>query len=294
LTRLASLGFDRQSILRQYDRAHQRILNSMSTVRDDQWSLGRDYPNQDPPILSGFVTIEDMFHYPKAHFEQHQRDIQVGLARVEEIMEHARSRRQQGDHEPEPGEPGGLISYPHSPWRRALFKAPISLWRLGLAPLIGGFLMLLTHTGRKTGLPHRTMVEYHKVAGRIYAPCAFGPRSDWFKNVTHDPRVTVQTAGGVEHARAVRVQDDRELLAVYYRFKRRDPPLTRWYLDSVGVRNDPVDVLTKKDRIYWVRFDPIQEQTPAPLKSDLAWVWPLLGIGLLGYWLYSRIRREPS
>jgi len=294
LTRFSYRDYNRQALLNQYDQGHAQALKTLESVQPGQWSLGRSYPNLDPPTLSGFVTIEDLFRSHKAHFEQHAQDIRQGLESAQEVIEGAQARRQKGRQEPYSGQQQGVMSYPTHRWHKALFKAPLILWRLGLGRLMGGYLMLLTHTGRKTGLPRRTMVEYHKVGGRKYAPVAFGPESDWFKNISIQPQVTVQTSNGAEGARAVRVEDDRELLAVYYRFKRRDPPLTKWFLNSIDIQDDPIDLLTKKDRVYWLRFDPIREETPSPLSSDLVWIWPLLGISLLGYWVYKFINRKPD
>jgi deazaflavin-dependent oxidoreductase (nitroreductase family) len=187
----------------------------------------------------------------------------------------------------------GIMSYPGSGWRRSMFKAPLILWRMGLGPVIGRIMLVITHTGRKSSLPRHTMVEYHMLDGVKYVPCAFGPRSDWFKNITADPRVTIQTSHGTEHAVATRVTDDHELLAVYNLFMRRDPPLTRWYLDSLDIQPNQADVLAKKERINWFRFDPTNEDTPPALETDLGWVLPMMGIALLlSGVLFHRLRKS--
>ena len=59
-----------------------------------------------------------------------------------------------------------------------------------------------------------------------------------------------------EAAIAVRVTDDQELIDVYDFGKRRNPVMLDWYLQSLGIEDDPADILAKKDRIYWMRFDP--------------------------------------
>ncbi|NOZ29358.1 MAG: nitroreductase family deazaflavin-dependent oxidoreductase [Chloroflexi bacterium] len=186
-----------------------------------------------------------------------------------------------------PQREGGLMIYPRG-WLRWAVKAPILLWRLGFGPILGRIFMLLTTTGRKSGLPRRTMVEYHMLNGRIYAPCAFGPKAQWYKNIVADPRVTVQTAHGVQSMIATRVTDDEEILAVYELLRRRDPVILDAYLRSLDIRPDPADVVAKKDRIYWLRFDPTDEPTPPPLEADLAWVWPVVLVLLLGLWLLRR------
>jgi len=180
-----------------------------------------------------------------------------------------------------PQREGGFIVYPRG-WLRWMVRAPILLWRLGLGPILGRVFMLLTTWGRKSGLPRRTVVEYHTLDGKIYAPCAFGPKADWYKNIVANPRVTVQTARGIQSMIATRVTDDEELLAVYELFRRRDPILLDAYLRSLDIRSDPADVMAKKDRIYWIRFEPTDEPTPPPLEVDLAWIWPVMLLLMLG------------
>jgi deazaflavin-dependent oxidoreductase (nitroreductase family) len=183
---------------------------------------------------------------------------------------------------------GGFMSYPRAGWQRWLFKAPIHLWRLGLGPLLGQVMILITHTGRKSGLPRRTMAEYYRLDGRKYAVAAFGRQAQWCLNLLADPRVTIQTSDGAQSARAVRVLDDRELAEVLRLFLQRDPPLTRWYLNSLDIQEDLSDLSAKKERTYFFRFDPSQEQTPPALPADLVWIWPLVAAGLVLLWSLRR------
>jgi hypothetical protein len=52
---------------------------------------------------------------------------------------------------------------PPSGLRRLLFRAPIRLYRWHLGWLLGGRCLLLTHTGRTSGLPRQAVLE---VTGR--------------------------------------------------------------------------------------------------------------------------------
>jgi deazaflavin-dependent oxidoreductase (nitroreductase family) len=184
------------------------------------------------------------------------------------------------------------MSYPTHPLHKALFKAPIILWRLGLGTVLGQFLMLISHTGRKSGRTRRTMVEYHTIAGSKYIPCAFGPHSDWYQNMIADPNVTIQTRQGVESVRGERVTDERELLAVYYHLMRRNPLMTKSYLASLDIQPEASDLLAKKDRVYWLRFDPVEAPTPPPQRADLVFIWLFaLAGGILG-WLLARRKRR--
>jgi len=182
--------------------------------------------------------------------------------------------------------------YPSAGWSRMMFKAPINFWRLGLGPLTGKIFLLITTTGRVSGLPRRTMVEYHKVEGRKYAACAFGDKADWYRNIQTDPNVTIQSSDGTESAAAYRVSDDEELLDVYKVFKRRDPPLTNWYLSSLDIEDTPEDVLDNKDKLYWIGFAPIAEAAPTGLDVDLAWLWLVGLLALLGVWLTQKILKN--
>ena len=71
-------------------------------------------------------------------------------------------------------------------------------------------------------------------------------------------------------------------------FLQHDPPLTTRYLDSLDIQLDLSDLIEKKERTYFFRFDPTNEPTPSPLKADLAWIWPLVVAALLFVWLLKR------
>ena len=53
--------------------------------------------------------------------------------------------------------------------------------------------LLLTTTGRKSGLPRVTPLQFEAVDGLIYVASARGQEADWFRNIVVDPRVHVQT-----------------------------------------------------------------------------------------------------
>ncbi len=168
-----------------------------------------------------------------------------------------------------------LMVYPRQKWHKLLFKMPLILWRMGLGPLMGHYVLVLTTWGRKSGLPRHVMTEYHVMRGRIYVPCAFGPKSQWYRNLAADPHVTVQTWQGAESMLAHRVTDDEELRAVYTLIRRRNPVMLHWYLESLGLPDDVAALVAHKDRVYIIRFDPTSEPTPPPLEVDLAWIWPV-------------------
>jgi deazaflavin-dependent oxidoreductase (nitroreductase family) len=182
--------------------------------------------------------------------------------------------------------------YSDSPWFRLLFKAPLIFWRLGLGPILGKFMVVMTTTGRKSGLPRHTMVEYRKFNGQKYVVCAFGEQSDWYKNILAQPNITIQTSDGIESVQAVRTMEDHELLAAYDAFRRGSQPLMDWYLESLGIPPTIDGLLANKEKLHILRFDPVDVKTPPALVVDLAWLWPLALILLLPLKLNHRRRLD--
>ena len=71
-------------------------------------------------------------------------------------------------------------------------KPPRIAYALGLGPIIGKLVLLLTTRGRKTGLLRVTPLQYEKIGGKYYVGSAFGTRTDWYKNILADPGVRVR------------------------------------------------------------------------------------------------------
>lgn len=165
--------------------------------------------------------------------------------------------------------------YPSKPLTRLLFKFPLLTWRLGLGPLTGRLFMLITTRGRKSGLPRHTMVEYYRKGERKYAVSGFGEKSDWYRNIQADPRVTIQTSAGTQAALAVRVTDPDELWEAARLFMQHDPPLTQWYFKSLGVEFSREALAEHAERVHLLRFDVLENAAPAGQQVDLAWLWPL-------------------
>jgi deazaflavin-dependent oxidoreductase (nitroreductase family) len=66
------------------------------------------------------------------------------------------------------------------------------LYAIGLGPLVGKLILLLTTTGRKTGLKRVTPLQYEEIDGRYYLGAARGLKADWVRNIQADPQIEVQ------------------------------------------------------------------------------------------------------
>lgn len=172
--------------------------------------------------------------------------------------------------------------------------AMVAFFRLGLAPFInawpdvGGRIMVLTHTGRKTGRRRRTPVNYAVVRGDVYCLAGFGAAADWYRNLQQHPEVEVWLPDGWWAGTAEDVSESPERL-----------PLLRLVLVASGfaayaagvnphaLDDDQLQAATAQYRL--VRIQRTAARTGPGGPADLAWVWPaaalaLLPLALRGLW----------
>ena len=62
-------------------------------------------------------------------------------------------------------------------------------FRLGIMP---DFILMLTTTGRKSGQPRRTLLQYESFEGGFGVASVRGASADWYRNILADPNVTIQ------------------------------------------------------------------------------------------------------
>ena len=82
------------------------------------------------------------------------------------------------------------------PWVRRFYKLinkpPRIFYALGLGPLLGRLVLLLTTRGRRTGLLRVTPLQYEQIEGKYFVASAFGDRADWYRNILADSDVRVR------------------------------------------------------------------------------------------------------
>jgi hypothetical protein len=76
---------------------------------------------------------------------------------------------------------------------RWVVRVPVGLYRARLGFLLGPRLLMLEHTGRKSGARRHVVLEVvgHPQPGSYVVVSGFGDRAQWFRNVRADPRVRV-------------------------------------------------------------------------------------------------------
>ena len=79
-------------------------------------------------------------------------------------------------------------------WRafRNIQKLHRLLYSIGLGPVIGKVILLLTTTGRKSGKKRVTPLQYEKIEGKFFLGSARGTKADWYRNICADGSVEVR------------------------------------------------------------------------------------------------------
>ena len=76
--------------------------------------------------------------------------------------------------------------------QRLIKIPPQLLYAVGLGPVYGRLVLLLTTTGRKSGLRRVTPLQYEAMDDVFYVASARGQQADWFRNIVVNPRVEVR------------------------------------------------------------------------------------------------------
>jgi len=90
-------------------------------------------------------------------------------------------------------------------WMKMLNPRISQNYQKGIGPT--RIVMLLTTTGRKSGLPHVTPLQYEEIDGVYYIGSARGAQADWYRNIQANPQVEIQIRQRCLHAIAEPVSD---------------------------------------------------------------------------------------
>ncbi len=97
------------------------------------------------------------------------------------------------------------------------------LYALGLGPLVGKLVLLLTTTGRKSGRQRVTPLQYEEIDGLYYLGAARGLKADWVRNIQSCPQVEIRV--GAKHFRGcAEVVNDPSKFADFMEVRLRRHP----------------------------------------------------------------------
>jgi deazaflavin-dependent oxidoreductase (nitroreductase family) len=160
------------------------------------------------------------------------------------------------------------------------------MWRLGLGnyinlwPEVIGRIMVITHTGRKSGARRQTPVNYALIDGDIYCTAGFGAGSDWYRNIRKDPNVEVWLPDGWWAGSAEDISDSPERVSLL----RQVLIASGFAARAAGINphtatDAELDHLTMDYRL--VRISRSEARTGQHGPGEFAWVWPMATMLLL-------------
>ena len=126
-------------------------------------------------------------------------------------------------------------------------KIPDVVWRLmrrlnrrvagsyGKSGPPASLVLVLTTTGRKSGLPRLTPLQYQEVDGVYYVGSARGAQADWCRNIQADPHVQVQV-GQECFAGLAEIIGDPAMIADFFQMRlERNPRMIGAIMRAEGL-----------------------------------------------------------
>lgn len=111
---------------------------------------------------------------------------------------------------------------------------------------MSGMILLLTTTGRKSGLPRTTPLQYEELDGVYYIGSARGQDADWFRNILAHPEVKVQIGETAWQATAEPVVDAQRITDFLELRLARHPHMIRAMLTTHGMWGRPTRTKLEK------------------------------------------------
>jgi deazaflavin-dependent oxidoreductase (nitroreductase family) len=98
------------------------------------------------------------------------------------------------------------------------------LYDSGKGWIVGWLILLLRHTGRKSGKQYATPLQYEKIDGVYFIGAARGANADWVRNIQANPQVQV-SVGRRNFKALARTVTDPEKVADFLAYRLRRHPL---------------------------------------------------------------------
>jgi len=161
---------------------------------------------------------------------------------------------------------------------KTLNRFMLLMWRLGFGsymnrPELSGRIMVLTHSGRKTGLRRQTPVNFAIVDGEVYCVAGFGSGSDWYRNLLAEPQVEVWLPSGWWAGIADDISDSPQRIHIIRQVMIASGFAAR--LAGIDPLRMSAEELAEASASYpLIHIRRVEARTGPGGPGDLAWVWP--------------------
>jgi len=178
---------------------------------------------------------------------------------------------------------------------RYLNRFMVLMWRLGLGQFVNmwpegaGRIMVITTTGRKSGLKRQTPVNYALQDGEIYCVAGFGPGSDWYRNLRSNPKVDIWMPDSWWAGEVDVVTDPALRLPLIRKIVINSGFVARLVgINPYTISDAALEKVTAPYVLLHVRR--VEARTGRGGPGELSWVWPAATFLLL--MLYSRRKKR--
>ena len=126
-------------------------------------------------------------------------------------------------------------------FRKWFFKSPVSMYRGPVGEVMSKrCIMMLTTTGRKSGLPRTNGVSFMPAGNNYIIFAGWGIQSDWYKNLLANPEVTIQVGSKKIKATARPIEDPERRRDLMLQMRKRSsqcgpPEPVRSVLKATGL-----------------------------------------------------------
>jgi deazaflavin-dependent oxidoreductase (nitroreductase family) len=150
-----------------------------------------------------------------------------------------------------------------NPIMRALFRAPILFYRIGLGGMMGKQILLLTTIGRKTGKPRVTALGYgyDAASDSYHVMTGWGGKTDWLRNAQANPKIHVWV-GARQFDGVAELVSEEQGMAMMREYARINPLAPQMWSRLSGIPFDGSDESLRKLVAYFpsLRLRPGRQQ----------------------------------
>lgn len=169
---------------------------------------------------------------------------------------------------------------------RVLNRFMVMMYRLGMAPLLNCFppilgqIMILNHTGRKSGRKYQSGLNFFEQDGSIYCAAGFGSGSDWYRNITVNPHVEVWVNNNWHLCTVEEIENNMENLPIMRQVLICSGFAA--YAEGIDPRKLSDEALFDAVSSYrLIKLKRVEPRTGNGGPGDLAWIFALLLLVLL-------------
>lgn len=121
---------------------------------------------------------------------------------------------------------------------KRILHSPVWVFRARLGFLFGGRIVMLEHTGRRSGKLRQTPLEVvHSDEGSYILCSGTGPKADWFRNIKKTPALALWV-GSRRYPVDQRFLEDSEAATTFAGYEAAHPKAAKRLTDLMGVSHD--------------------------------------------------------